>query len=65
MERDGNLDPSGITTEYFKMHPKACWEDIMRHFCKDFNDCRLAKTVADAHNITYSEYCAGACNNPS
>ena len=53
------LTPGGIAKEYFSVPYSQCWERIIRHLCVDFEDTALAKAVADAHDIFYSDHCNG------
>ena len=44
---------------YLDQKAEPCWEDIVRMICKEFNQKRLAKRVADEHmnGADYKQYC--------
>lgn len=57
LSRSGTLGPYTIAKEFLNQNDNACWENIVRHLCQDFYIKRLAREIADNHNIPFEEYC--------
>lgn len=57
LENRNNLDAYHIAQAYIDQRAQSCWEDIIRHLCSDFDKGRLAKEVAEEHNVAFSKYC--------
>lgn len=47
-----------MAVKYMDQNPKACWEKVVHNLCKDFDNEKLAKEVADKYHVPeYTKYC--------